>query len=143
MLLFLPPLGLWDFSYLCCFLLCFHISFSAPPPPPPASSSPLVFLSLLPIPISFSPPTILSSPLASIPPHTFSPKQTSSTTSSSICSVFNFPLRLTANSTCVNISAVLAHLFVHLVMWLEVCVSDLFPAGGVSLACTTDRLAPL
>lgn len=127
-MLFLPPPGLWDSSYLCCFLLCFHISFSAPPPPP-ASSSPrhkLVFLSLPPIPISFSPPTILSSPLASIPPHTL-PNQTSSP---SICSVFNFPLRLTANSTCVNISAVLAHLFVHLVMRLEVCVTDLFPAGG-------------
>lgn len=99
------PTKTLDASCLCGFLLCFHISFSAPPPP--ASSSPrhkLVFLSLPPIPVSFfSPPTIRSSASAFIPLHTF-PLKPNLFVSFSFC-LFGFYRRLTAESTCVNMSA--------------------------------------
>lgn len=137
MLVFLPPLRLW-IPLACVPFSCVstsHFPLLLPLPP-------LLGINLFSFPSRRS--LCLFFPSSHHPVFSFSlhssshlPSQTKTslpTSSSSVYSVFNLPLRLTAESTCVNISAALAHLFVHLVMRLEVCVTDLFHAGGAQLS---------
>lgn len=134
MLVFVSPLRLW-IPLACVAFFCVSISpFPLLPPLPPLlginlfsfpSRRSLCLFFLLPPSGLLLQPSILFTP--SLSNQTFLP-------SSSVYSFFNLPLHQTAESACVNISAALAHLFVHLVMWLEVCVIDLFDAGRTKLS---------